>query len=150
MEWNDERGFGFISPDGGGHRVFVHISAFPRGSRPATGRQVSYAAGRDERNRPRASAVRYVGPAGSRRGGVGGTAHAYIVAGIFFAVLAVLVVLNEVPLIAVAVYGLFSAVTFAAYRFDKSAARAGRRRTPESTLHTLALLGGWPGALVAQ
>ena len=38
----------------------------------------------------------------------------------------------------------------AAYRFDKSAARAGRRRTPESTLHTLALFGGWPGALVGQ
>jgi uncharacterized membrane protein YsdA (DUF1294 family) len=25
-----------------------------------------------------------------------------------------------------------------------------RRRTPESTLHLLSVLGGWPGALVAQ
>ena len=33
---------------------------------------------------------------------------------------------------------------------DKAAARQGRWRTPESTLHTLALVGGWPGALVAQ
>jgi uncharacterized membrane protein YsdA (DUF1294 family) len=33
---------------------------------------------------------------------------------------------------------------------DKSAARSGERRTPESTLHLLALAGGWPGALLAQ
>ena len=34
-EWNDDRGFGFISrPTGERGRVFVHISAFPRGRRP--------------------------------------------------------------------------------------------------------------------
>lgn len=38
----------------------------------------------------------------------------------------------------------------AAYALDKSAAQEGRWRTRESTLHLLALLGGWPGALVAQ
>jgi uncharacterized membrane protein YsdA (DUF1294 family) len=35
--------------------------------------------------------------------------------------------------------------------FDKEAARkTGRRRRPEQTLHLLSLLGGWPGALLAQ
>ncbi|TLM94745.1 MAG: DUF1294 domain-containing protein [Actinobacteria bacterium] len=43
-----------------------------------------------------------------------------------------------------------SAVAFVAYGRDKAAARRGMRRTPESTLHLIALLGGWPGALVAQ
>ena len=37
-----------------------------------------------------------------------------------------------------------------AYGVDKSAALSGRWRTRESTLHLLALIGGWPGALVAQ
>lgn len=48
------------------------------------------------------------------------------------------------------VYLVLSAVAFVAYAIDKSAARRGARRTPESTLHLLALLGGWPGALLAQ
>lgn len=43
-----------------------------------------------------------------------------------------------------------SLVTFAAYGFDKRRAGAGGRRVPERTLHLLALLGGWPGALAAQ
>lgn len=43
-----------------------------------------------------------------------------------------------------------SLLTFIIYAIDKSAAQAKRRRTPESTLHLLALAGGWPGALLAQ
>lgn len=45
---------------------------------------------------------------------------------------------------------LASLISFAAYAIDKSAARHGRWRTQESTLHLLALIGGWPGALIAQ
>jgi uncharacterized membrane protein YsdA (DUF1294 family) len=33
---------------------------------------------------------------------------------------------------------------------DKRSARQGQWRTPENTLHAIELLGGWPGALVAQ
>lgn len=47
-------------------------------------------------------------------------------------------------------YLAMSAATYIAYARDRSAARAGRRRTPEKALHLMALLGGWPGALLAQ
>lgn len=47
-------------------------------------------------------------------------------------------------------YLLLSLLCFVIYALDKAAAKAGRWRTPENTLHLLALLGGWPGALLAQ
>jgi|JI6StandDraft_1071083.scaffolds.fasta_scaffold51081_2 uncharacterized membrane protein YsdA (DUF1294 family) len=49
-----------------------------------------------------------------------------------------------------AAYAAVSLLTFLIYAIDKSAARAGRWRTPKATLHLLALAGGWPGALLAQ
>jgi uncharacterized membrane protein YsdA (DUF1294 family) len=47
-------------------------------------------------------------------------------------------------------YLIASVVTFLVYAKDKAAARAGRRRTPERTLHLLAVVGGWPGAVLGQ
>lgn len=48
------------------------------------------------------------------------------------------------------VYAAMSTVTFLVYVFDKRAAQLTRPRTSESILHTLELLGGWPGAFLAQ
>ena len=49
-----------------------------------------------------------------------------------------------------AVLTVMSGVTFIAYGLDKKRAGGLRRRIPERTLHVLGVLGGWPGALVAQ
>jgi len=49
-----------------------------------------------------------------------------------------------------ALYLAASAASIVVYAVDKSAATHGRWRVSESTLHLLALIGGWPGALVAQ
>jgi uncharacterized membrane protein YsdA (DUF1294 family) len=43
-----------------------------------------------------------------------------------------------------------SALAIIAYARDKAAARRGQHRIPEASLHRLELLGGWPGALLAQ
>jgi uncharacterized membrane protein YsdA (DUF1294 family) len=47
-------------------------------------------------------------------------------------------------------YAVVSVVTFVAYALDKRAAADGRWRTSESVLLSLGLLGGWPGAVLAQ
>lgn len=45
-EWNDGRGFGFVTPGGGGERVFLHISAFrTRPHRPQADDKVTYTLG---------------------------------------------------------------------------------------------------------
>ena len=57
---------------------------------------------------------------------------------------------GELPRTVPPVYLVASVIAFVLYRVDKSAAQTGAWRTPESTLHTVSLVGGWPGALVAQ
>lgn len=47
-------------------------------------------------------------------------------------------------------YLVMSLVSFVLYGLDKSRARRGGRRVPERTLHLFELLGGLPGALLAQ
>lgn len=49
-----------------------------------------------------------------------------------------------------ALYLGLSLFTYWIYGKDKQAARQNLWRTRESTLHLLALAGGWPGALLAQ
>lgn len=70
----------------------------------------------------------------------------------FAAVLGLAFVWLRLTLYVVAAYMLLSVFTFIAYWWDKRKAQAGHshKRTPESTLQLLALLGGWPGALLAQ
>lgn len=56
----------------------------------------------------------------------------------------------QILLLLAAVYAVMSLTTFAAMAWDKAAARAGRRRIRERTLHAMCACGGWPGALVAM
>ena len=69
---------------------------------------------------------------------------------LFLASLCVAAARGSLPLAVPVVYGAASAATVIVYAADKSAARRDDWRTPERTLHLLALVGGWPGALIAQ
>ena len=149
-EWNDEKGYGFVVPNGGGDRAFVHVNEFQRGSRrPVVGDLISYLPAKDQRGRINASVIRHAGqkiavphsPSRLPRAALG------FVGLICFSGLAVV---GFIPgILAGAVLGL-SMLTYLMYWSDKSAAQHNRQRTPESTLHLLGLAGGWPGALIAQ
>lgn len=153
IDWNDERGFGFIDADG--ERLFFHISACrPQGVRPRVGDQVSFRAA-TANGRPAAVAVELpltvLPPPRSRpraRGSLFGF-RSLVGALVFAAVcgLALLVgPLRYVPL----VYFAMGVATYLAYWLDKRAAEADRRRIPEVNLHLLDFCGGIVGGLFAQ
>ncbi len=148
-EWKDDRGFGFITAVGGS-QTFVHISAFAsRNRRPCENDLVTYALATDPKGRPRAVGVQFVGNPRARPIG-SGPVYAIAAATSFVGFLGITVVRGVFPSQLLALYAAGSVVAFLMYWNDKTAARTARRRTPESTLHVVGLLGGWPGALVAM
>jgi uncharacterized membrane protein YsdA (DUF1294 family) len=74
----------------------------------------------------------------------------YLVLAAFAVLFAVALLAWTLPPLVLVIYVLASALTFVAYAVDKRAARTGRRRVSENTLHLFALACGWPGAIVAQ
>ena len=54
-KWNDDRGFGFITPNQGGQEIFVHISTFPKdGIRPTLGEKLTFEIETDNTGKKRA------------------------------------------------------------------------------------------------
>jgi uncharacterized membrane protein YsdA (DUF1294 family)/cold shock CspA family protein len=149
--WKDDRGFGFITPAAGGSQAFVHISSFAnRNRRPSENDLVTYALAADPKGRPQAVQVQFVGDPARRATDSWPVVYAIAVAMSFIGLLGITVVLGIFPLHLLVLYAAASVVAFVMYWNDKAAARAARWRTPESTLHVVGLLGGWPGALVAM
>lgn len=156
--WNDERGYGFVTPHDGGPPAFVHVKAFQFGSRrPVDGDLISYEVSRDAGGRSRASSVRFAGqrieaaPPRVRRS----TSSLRHIPRLWLGLLGLLAigaaaVLGWLPVVVALAYFMLSFVSYLVYWRDKDAAGAKDGRVPENTLHMLDLLGGWPGALIAQ
>jgi len=149
--WKDDKGFGFITPNGGGEQVFVHIRSFSnRRRRPAGNELVTYELKVDGKGRAQADVVGFVGeqPTPSNPQGRSNTPPLFAVCFLIF--VAITVIAGRLPSVVLILYLVASVIAFFAYAFDKSAAVKGLWRTQESTLHLFALIGGWPGALAAQ
>jgi uncharacterized membrane protein YsdA (DUF1294 family)/cold shock CspA family protein len=150
--WNGERGFGFIQPKAGGPQVFMHIRALPRGSeQPRVGESLSYEVETTEAGKTRAKFVRLCGaPAPRRYGSARSSILSYLPVLAFAVLYFVVAALRPVPYWVGVVYIGTSLLCFLIYTLDKTAAREGRWRVSESALLLLGLIGGWPGAIVAQ
>lgn len=153
--WNDERGFGFVVVSGTGERHFVHVKSFEqRQQRPQNGDWVTFelAAQRD-----RAARAVKVRPAAQRRNTAGAArpdtrrrfAIDWLLAGALCAALGWEVLRNLVPPAALALAATGSLIAFVMFNVDKRRAEKNQRRTPETTLLAISLIG-WPGALAAQ
>jgi len=149
--WNAVKAYGFITPETGAKQVFVHIKAFSgRLERPELNQLVSFVLSTDKQGRPCAERVALAGeesPDRFKRN----DRNLYIwTAATFLILLAAITFGGTLPLSVLVAYLVMSTLTFAVYWLDKLAAESNRSRTPEKTLHSLGLLGGWPGAMIAQ
>jgi uncharacterized membrane protein YsdA (DUF1294 family) len=149
--WNADKGFGFISPSSGGKDVFLHITSLQQRSRtPEIGEPVVYTLSKDKQNRLCAVDATFDGEKLKRKTKKPSASLAVLISTLFLIAVTVLVLTVKLPAPILWLYLVASFITLMFYWKDKSAARNGEWRTPESTLHFLALVGGWPGALIAQ
>jgi len=158
LNWNDDKGFGFVEPNGGGQRAFVHIKSFKYGSkRPVNGDLIIYELVKESNNKFKAVKVQFASDAreaNKRKKAYNKSNGSRVITRIFtitfcFALLAS-VAMGKLSIIVIGLYVVMSIIAYIAYAIDKSSAQSGRWRTKESTLHLFALLGGWPGAFYAQ
>jgi len=152
--WNEDKGFGFISPSSGGEDVFAHISAFQnRFRRPEPGDVVTYHPEKREDGRHRAVCVSYRGNKAGKRSPLKlerGLWAAMILSLAFLLAILVFGFRCLIPWGLVGLYFVASMIAFFMYWSDKSKARKGYWRTRESSLLLCGLFGGWPGGLIAQ
>ncbi len=144
VEWHDEKGYGFLQV--GKSRLFLHRRDFvERHKRPAVGDVIRFIGGIDARGRTCAKNAVHVNDGGRIT---------------VFAVL-LLACLLVLPGLALHRRGLdfrwvgayvllIGGVSYGSYALDKRRARAKAWRISEAGLHVTELLGGWPGAFLAQ
>ncbi|ONG41257.1 hypothetical protein BKE30_05620 [Alkanindiges hydrocarboniclasticus] len=170
IEWHDDQGYGFIqpvAPNQGNKKIFLHIKAFAqRGPRPLAGVMLEYEITRDGHGRLNAQRVTYVRRQNKSKstdktasGSLSKSLLPYRqypqqwrgwLITLYLAFIVALGLTRQLPLWFLIIPVLLSGLSYWLYAIDKQAAQQGRRRIPEKNLHVLALLGGWPGALLAQ
>lgn len=179
VRWNRARGFGFIKVAGQADDVFLHISQWPRDiGEPKIGQQVGFTLARDEQGRLRAEQVQVNGavralkstktspPKRALNGTFNGASNGlrqlspvkalWLVGGLGVVVLVAAFIYWRVSgggfghSVLVMWYAGISALSFAAFGWDKLQAQTGGWRTRETTLYALALIGGWPGGILAM
>lgn len=144
VEWDDRKGFGFLQV--GQKRVFLHRRDFSeRHKRPAVGDVVQFTMGKDVKGRPCATNAAHVNDGGRI------TLLAVVLLAGLLVLPAIALYRVGVNLLWVGVYVIgLSAISYWFYAVDKKRAQANEWRVSEARLHLTELLGGWPGAFLAQ
>ena len=138
---------------------FIHISAFGRHARrrPEINQLVAYTLSSDKKGRPRAENATldgYKSQKENNRQQIKEKQYkeilAIITSGVFLIIVGLSVLLGAISPLILGLYIIASLFTFIMYAHDKTAARENSWRVREKTLQLLSLMGGWPGALIAQ
>ncbi|WP_063355112.1 DUF1294 domain-containing protein [Shewanella mangrovi] len=160
-QWHDERGFGFITPLTGEQQVFLHIKAMAnRSRRPALGELLSYELEQDKQGRWQAKNAMTIEDKQllrrqakqrqhrQQKHQAGRSSLAWSLT--LWPMLALASWQHLLPFYTPVWYFTMSLICYIAYAKDKAAAQQDSWRVAENTLQLQALIGGWPGALLAQ
>ncbi len=144
VQWDREKGFGWLETEG--QRIFLHIREFSaRHKRPEVGDVIRFIAGTDAKGRICAKGAEHV-----NGGGQFAVLDLILVVGLLvLPMLASARLAIDLRLIGGYAVGI-STITYFLYAADKNRARAKAWRVSEAALHLCELIGGWPGAFIAQ
>lgn len=158
-QWDAAKGLGFVQPETGGERLLLRradLQGRLRSQQPAVGEPLRFQVSADGRRAlqvqslapPPAAQARAAAPAARPKAGV--NSNRLLVIPVFALLLGLLHWQQPLPRPVPLLYGALSTALFLVYGLDKWAARKGQARVAEGSLHLIALLGGWPGALLGQ
>lgn len=151
IKWQEDKAFGFIAPNGGGDHIFIHKTALSNRNRiPKINDVITFSISKDKQGRYCADEATFTGEKLKKKQSKNVSQFSIYLSIIFLGLITTAYFFGHIPQKLVLVYFGLSIITFLAYAFDKSKAQRGAWRTPESTLHMFSLIGGWPGAAVAQ
>ncbi len=176
FRWDSAKGFGFIRSPDTSQEIFFHIRDYRGNAAPSEGEAVWFEEIQVGGKGPRGMSVQPVVSASNLRArghtsrGPGHSKEKIRSANrraqsipesisplrillpmlFWMALIGWGVMEKRIPPWAIGVGAIFNLVTFSVYAHDKYAAQNGRWRVNENTLHSLSLIGGWPGAWLAQ
>lgn len=154
IKWNVDKAFGFIQPNTGGADIFIHKSAlFNRKRTPQINDIITFSMTKGKDGRCCASDATFSGEKLKNLQSKKNTslsAFSTYLSLLFLAVITATYYAGQFPQKLLLSYFCLSIITFLAYAFDKSKAQRGAWRIKESRLHFFAIIGGWPGAAIAQ
>ena len=151
IKWNEEKAFGFIQPSGGGDHVFIHKTALANRKRtPKISDVITFSIDKDNQGLYCAIDATFSGEKLKNKHSGSISKFSIFLAALFLVAISLAYAVGYLPIKLLYAYWGLSALTFIAYANDKIKAKKGAWRTQESTLHLFALLGGWPGAAIAQ
>lgn len=150
VEWNDDKGFGFVLPNAGGRTIFVHFNEFAsRKRRPEAGDLLTFEVGLDANKRscavkvvPVIAPLERVRAAARREARDDASKLSYWLAFAWITYVLTFGALTRLPWKFVVAWVAINGLTYMVYSADKSSAKQGGWRTPEARLHLLALAGG--------
>lgn len=154
VNWNEERGFGFMAPEDGSGDAFVHVSDFLKEGRHielnhdyefeiVTGKD-----GRRKARRVRTIVAEKAGP--STLSKVLQRGPRILVIPAFLFIVVAIATVQPVSSNWFVIYGVASVACFAGYGLDKRAANQKQWRVSETILLLIGLVGGWPGGIIGQ